>query len=134
MTQAVVVSTDIPNGVSPLWTEITLTAAFTLGGVAADPIEILLWILTPDGLEAEFSYSSAGLIKSSTGVYSYALITDQPGWWKFAWQGVGNVTATADARFWVNRSIASEPPTLAAGGGQLDFSNPDNSALDPIIE
>ena len=78
---------------------IKLQGSFTLGGVATDPTEISLKILTPAGTETEYLYSESQLTRDGAGIYSLEMVVTQEGVYHYGWVGTGDVKAAVNGVF-----------------------------------
>lgn len=76
---------------------ITLTAEFRdSAGALADPTDVTLEVKTPGRTVATYRYSTAGITKSSTGVYTKNISMTSGGLWKYEWQGTGTVAVVGN--------------------------------------
>lgn len=78
-------------------TLIQLTAQFDLLATKTpvDPNAVILYIENPKGKHTTLSYGSSNISKTSTGVYGYRLLLDEPGIWIYKWRGTGGVEVTS---------------------------------------
>jgi hypothetical protein len=96
------------NGPYDIGDAVELAADFTdLDGTPADPTEVLLLIRAPDDTVA--TIEQADLANPSTGEWTYLLLIDQSGWYRYRFEGSGAVTAAEEKRFRVRRQEVAAP-------------------------
>lgn len=84
---------------------LTLTASFRdADGELADPSEVTLDVLSPDGTVTRIDVDSA-----STGVWTGTVDPDTSGRWVYRWVGTGAVVAAEEGSFSVRRRRVPEP-------------------------
>lgn len=91
-------------------TEVRLTSAFSVNGIATDPTTVTLKIKKPDGTVVTFTYP-ASIAKDSVGNYHYdympPTIAADPsaiGKYTWRWDGTGTVKAADEGSFKVTAS------------------------------
>jgi hypothetical protein len=77
-------------------TLVRLTVTFTAvqGGAAVDPSDVKLYIKPPSGAVQTLSFSSSQITRQSLGNFSYDLLVNAVGNFKYKWQGTGAVQCT----------------------------------------
>jgi hypothetical protein len=74
-------------------TEVRLFASFFVENtdVAADPTEIVLYLLDPAGAQTEYTYAAADIVRTAVGQYYFTWLTSLAGTWLYKWQGLGSL-------------------------------------------
>lgn len=91
-----------------------LTAAFTVGGVATDPTEVIFVTRDPAGTVTTDKYSLSQVTKDSTGNYHINVTVTVPGTWYYSYQGTGAVVDEGQSYFFVKPDFtAARTNTLA---------------------
>jgi len=79
---------------------IRLTAAFTSGGVAADPTTVTVRVKDPSGNTASYVYGTdLEVVKDGTGNYHMDVTIDEAGIWGFRWASTGVVVTAEEKSF-----------------------------------
>lgn len=105
-------------------TVVQLQAVFAdLLGNAINPQMVKLVVTDPTGAK---TVAISGMLNPATGTFTYRVDAAIPGLWSYQFEGLGNVEGDSPT---YQFAIVEAPPSP----GQLDFSDPDNSALDPAI-
>ena len=85
-------------------TSVTVSVAFTVGGVATDPTEVVFASSVNGQTEHNYQYpGSASIVKDSVGNY-HAVVdtTGLPGQWWVVWAGNGACAVVQDSYFEVD--------------------------------
>ena len=91
---------------------VTMSVAFTNNATppaAVDPTNIMLRVTDPNGVETDYTYALALVIKNSVGNYSKQLEVLTQGYWNYRWEGTGVVIAASETRFLVSNSAFPSP-------------------------
>ena len=80
---------------------VTLTCTFAVSGTNTDPTTVSLLCMTPDAVQATYTYAGGTITKSATGVYTATLIANQGGTWWYRFTGTGTCQAAAQGTFTV---------------------------------
>lgn len=81
--------------------QIRLSAAFTVSGVATDPTTVSLTVKDPTGTETIYTYAAAQIVKDSTGNYHYDLTASTTGAYYYGFSASGTVVAASQGHFTV---------------------------------
>jgi hypothetical protein len=65
----------------------------------ADPTEVVCKVMKPDGTVLEFTAADAELVHDSVGTWTLQLDIDEPGLWRYRFEGTGDVVAAEEASF-----------------------------------
>lgn len=82
-----------------------ISAVFRVDGVLADPSEILVTALKPDGTTSEYRLSLGEVTRDSAGIYHVDVSADAAGMWHYRVDGDG-VEAVSEGEFFVRKSEA----------------------------
>lgn len=80
---------------------VVLTNTFSVSGTPTDPTTVTLAVTGPDGTADTYDYALAEITRSSAGVYTKTITTDEPGTWVYKWTGTGTAADVADGSFHV---------------------------------
>lgn len=84
---------------------VSLSTAFTVGGVATDPTTVSLTVRTPAGVSTTYTYALAEITKDSTGNYSKNVTASAAGLWSWKWTGTGTAAGIDEGTFTVESSL-----------------------------
>lgn len=83
---------------------VRVSALFTAGNNPADPTDISLEFVRPDGSHQLFHYGiGATIVRSDTGSFYSLKFVDQYGEWFYRYAGSGSVTSAASRKFMVRK-------------------------------
>ena len=83
-----------------------LTCTFrNASGDLADPTDVRLEILAPDGTETTFVYSGLDITRTSLGLYTRDVTFTASGTWSWRWTGTGAVGAVDEGSLRVRESV-----------------------------
>ena len=60
--------------------------------VLIDPVTVSLTVRNPGGTSTTYLYGDVGIVKDSTGVYSFPLTLDSDGTYHWRWEGTNSPT------------------------------------------
>ena len=83
---------------------VRLTSNFTISSVLTDPVAITLIVIDPDRATGTYTYATAQVTKSATGIYYRDISLDKEGRWDYRFEGTGTVQAAADGLLLVRRT------------------------------
>lgn len=79
-----------------------LTAHFTSQSVSVDPTTVRALVLSPSGVEQQWTYGVGDKVQRlSAGMYRVLVPLDESGTWHWRWEGAGDHAAAAEGQLWV---------------------------------
>jgi hypothetical protein len=90
---------------------VDLTVEFrNSSGVLTDPTDVVLQLRTPTGTTSQYKYSTAGVTRVSTGIFTRRVTASEPLLWMYRFIGSGALSAgTGDLEFPVDPTVFSAP-------------------------
>lgn len=90
----------------PLNSQAVLAMDFeNAAGALADPTEVKLYVVDPEGVRSTYVYTSDQLTRASTGKYNKSFVVNKGGYWHWRWEGTGAVEAEDEGRFYVPLAV-----------------------------
>lgn len=85
---------------------VRISGAFTdIAGAAVDPATVSLKVVDPAGVETEYTYAGATVIKAATGSYYKDLDANQAGEWHYWWESTGSGQGAEPGQFVVEPTL-----------------------------
>ena len=106
-------------------TEVRLTGDFFIEctDISADPTEIVLYVLSPLGVQTSYSYADGDVVRDGVGKYHFDLLTSASGTWLYKWQGLGAIVVMSrDVKLVVRPTEFVLSTTIVPNAGVLTYT------------
>ena len=116
--------TTSANFYEPL-TEVRLTGDFFIDctDIPADPTEVVVYVISPLGVQTSYSYAAGDVVRDGVGKYHYDLLTSDAGTWLYKWQGLGAIVVMSrDVKLVVRKSSFILATTIVPNSGILTYT------------